>query len=355
MKTSPPPALLTPLALLAFSLAAFAALAAFAPDACFAADAAPGSSSIPTIRLADVRLRDCCVLADEKTQTYYLVSSTGRRGPNNRPAVVQYTSKDLVNWTGPRVVFEIPKDFWAQKGIWAPELHAYRGKYYLFLTFDTNTPLCEQWRDWRPRVKRGTQVLVADSPEGPFKPFGATPNRSTLPPDMMTLDGTLWVEDGVPHMVFCHEWVQIKDGTMNYVRLSDDLSATIGEPRRMFHASDAPWSMKSVELGSSVTDGPWLHRTPSGKLLMLWSTGGAKGYTTGYAISNSGKLAGPWRQSPKPLYDGIGGHAMMFRRLGDGKLMLILHTPNKPPDERAVIFEMEEERDSLRMGKRIGQ
>jgi hypothetical protein len=26
-----------------------------------------------------------------------------------------------------------------KRGIWAPEMHEYRGKYYLFLTFDTNT------------------------------------------------------------------------------------------------------------------------------------------------------------------------------------------------------------------------
>jgi hypothetical protein len=28
----------------------------------------------------------------------------------------------------------------------------------------------------------------------------------------MALDGTLWVEDGVPYMIFCHEWIQITDG-----------------------------------------------------------------------------------------------------------------------------------------------
>lgn len=307
-----------------------------------------------TVRLADVRMRDCCVLADEKSQTYYLVHSTGRRGPSGRPAVMQYTSKDLLTWSGPRVIFEIPEGFWAKKGIWAPELHAYRGKYYLFLTFDTDSPLCEQWRDWLPRVKRGSQVLVADSPAGPFRAFGEKPNQSTLPPDMMTLDGTLWVEDGVPYMVFCHEWVQVKDGTVEYVRLADDLSATAGEPKRLFHGSDAPWSKKNAEFGCHVTDGPWLHRTASGKLLMLWSTGGAKGYTTGYAVSASGKLAGPWRQETEPLFADDGGHPMMFRRFSDGKLMMILHTPNKTPHERGGIFEIEEEGDSLRVGKRIG-
>ncbi|AWI09258.1 glycoside hydrolase family 43 protein [Ereboglobus luteus] len=308
-----------------------------------------------SVRLADVRLRDCCVYADAKTRTYYLVSSTGRVGPNGRPAVVQYTSKNLVDWTGPRVVFEIPEGFWAMQGIWAPELHAYKGKYYLFLTFDTDDRLPEQWRDWLPRVKRGSQVLVADSPEGPFRAFGKKPNQSTLPSDMMTLDGTLWVEDGAPYMVFCHEWVQIKDGTVEYVRLTDDLSATVGEPRRLFNGSDAAWSKKSAQYGCHVTDGSWLHRTKSGKLLMLWSTGGEGGYTTGYAISDSGKLAGPWRQEQTPLFTDDGGHPMLFRRFDDGKLMMILHTPNKARtlSERAVIFEIEEEGDALRVGKRI--
>ena len=57
---------------------------------------------------------------------------------------------------------------------------------------------------------------------------------------MMTLDGTLYVEDGKPYMVFCHEWVQTIDGTMDCIQLEDDLSDTVGEPRMMFKASDAP-------------------------------------------------------------------------------------------------------------------
>jgi len=166
------------------------------------------------VKLAEVRLRDCCVWPDTNTLTYYLVSSTGRRGMNGRSAVIEYTSKNLETWDGPRVIFEVPEDFWAQRGIWAPELHAYQGKFYLFLTFNTDDQFPEQWRDWLPRVKRGSQVLVSDSPAGPFKPFA---NHSTLPADMMTLDGTLWVEDGVPYMVFSHEWVQITDGRMEYI------------------------------------------------------------------------------------------------------------------------------------------
>ena len=177
--------------------------------------------------------------------------------------------------------------------------------------------------------------------------------RATLPPDMMTLDGTFWVEDGVPYMVFCHEWVQIKDGTVEYVRLADDLSATAGEPKRLFNGSDAAWSQKSGQYGCHVTDGPWLYRTKTGKLAMLWTSGGYKGYTTGLAISDSGKLAGPWRQQAEPIYGANGedgGHAMMFKRL-DGQLMMILHSPNIVPKERAVLLEMEDLGDTLRVKK----
>jgi arabinan endo-1,5-alpha-L-arabinosidase len=300
-----------------------------------------------TVKLSDVRLRDCCIWADTNSQTYYLVSSSGRRGPNGRPAVIEYTSKDLETWQGPRVIFEVPANFWAQRGIWAPELHAYQGKFYLFLTFNTDELLPEQWRNWYPRVKRGSQILVSDSPSGPFTPFA---NHSTLPADMMTLDGTFWVEEGVPYMVFSHEWVQITDGRMEYIQLKNDLSGTVGEPHWMFQASDAPWSKKSEQYGCHVTDGPYLYCSKTGKLMMVWSSFGAGGYEVGLAISKSGKLAGPWEQQARPLFAKDGGHPMLFRRF-DGQLMMILHQPNHAPDERARIFEVKDSCDTLRLKK----
>ena len=54
----------------------------------------------------------------------------------------------------------------------------------------------------------------------------------------MALDGTLWVENNVPYMVYCHEWVQLHgDGTMELVELSEDLSQTIGTPMVLFNGS----------------------------------------------------------------------------------------------------------------------
>ncbi|MBN1854914.1 MAG: family 43 glycosylhydrolase [Pirellulales bacterium] len=140
------------------------------------------------LHLADIRLRDVCILPDEESQTYYMIGSRG-------PRIWQYTSRDLNIWDGPKVIYEVPEKAWgdiAVRSIWAPELHAYRGDYYLFLTFDTRNMLSEQWRNWRPRVTRGTTILKSDSPTGPFMSLQP---RSTTPTDMMTLDGTLY--DGV--------------------------------------------------------------------------------------------------------------------------------------------------------------
>ena len=300
--------------------------------------------------LENIRMRDICILADERTRTYYAISSgraPAKDGYRNS-SVRAFTSKDLVNWEGPHTIFQTPKDLWGDVNIvniWAPEMHSYKGKYYLFLTFDTDSKFAEQWRDWLPRVKRGSQVLIGDSPLGPFKPFQG---HATLPPDMMTLDGTLWVEDGVPYMVFAHEWVQITDGTIEYVRLKDDLSETAGEPKRLFRGSDAAWARKSPEWGCWVTDGPYLFRSKSGKLFMVWSSFSNSSYTTGIAVSASGKLAGPWKQQAEPIFSADGGHPMLFKRF-DGQLMMVLHQPNKGGLERAKLFEMEDTGETLRI------
>ena len=297
-----------------------------------------------TVKLAEMHWRDICIYPDPITKTYYMV------GPGWR-GVRLYTSKDLVNWYGPKLIYDAPKDIWGDipiVSIWAPELHEYKGKYYLFLTFDTNNKLQEQWREWYPRVTRGSQVLVSDSITGPFKPFQ---NHATLPVDMMTLDGTLWIEDGIPYMVFCHEWVQISNGAICYMKLKDDLSETVGEPVTLFHGSEASWSKSDKKLGNNVTDGCFLYKGKTGKLYMLWASGGVGGYTEGISISESGKLAGPWTQQTEPLYGQDGGHAMVFTSF-EGKLMMVLHSPNNR-DSQPHIFEMEDTGNTLHVVKEL--
>ena len=117
-------------------------------------------------------------------------------------------------------------------------------------------------------------------------------------------------------------------------------------PELLFRASDASWTPRDRD--SYVTDGPALYRSKSGKLFMLWSSFTDTGYTTGVVVSDSGKVAGPWRHAPEPLFRQDGGHAMIFRTF-DGALMVSLHSPNRSPDERCHLFEVEDTGDTLRI------
>jgi hypothetical protein len=153
-------------------------------------------------------------------------------------------------------------------------------------------------------------------------------------------------------MVYCHEWVQIVDGAMSMIQLQPDLSATSGDATVLFRGSDAPWAQRSQTHGSWVTDGPWLHRSNSGKLFMLWSSFSETGYTVGLAVSESGRLAGPWVQQPEPVFRDDGGHPMLFRTF-DGQLLMSLHSPNGGPNQRIHFFAMEDTGETLRVIRRF--
>jgi GH43 family beta-xylosidase len=312
----------------------------------------------PTRDRADIRIRDPFVLTDPDSQTYYMYATTTARNEagNQRHGVGVYTSRDLSEWTGPTPVMLLPEDWWADSAVWAPEVHQFNGKYYLFttLTGETSLPAIEG----RPPLHyRGTQIFRADNPMGPFRPFS---NKPHTPLDWMALDGTLWVEDGIPYMIFCHEWIQVTDGTMILQRLTPDLSSTIGEPWFLFKATDAPWvrNLRSVDVkyrdeifDGTVTDGPCVYRTNTGKLLMVWSSFGDDKYAIGVAESTTGRVAGPWVQQPVPLFSANGGHSMIFRTL-DGQLAIALHQPNSQ-NERAHFFELIDEGNTLSLGREL--
>jgi len=286
------------------------------------------------LTLADIHIRDPFVLPVETEGLYYLYG-TAWQGPAPR-GFLCWSSSDLRTWSGPQVIFRDP-DGYTSVNHWAPEVHVRNGKYYLFGTF-------WEGEDGPPRQ---TRVLVSDRPDGPFA-FHSS--GGVTPPEWFALDGTLWEEDGRPFLVFCHEWVQIDDGTIDYLPLSADLSAAAGPPTVLFRGSDAPWGTGGQRDGrrTFVTDGCWLHRTAAGELLMLWSSFGQGGYKLAVARSESGKLAGPWVQNPDPIYGADGGHGMLFRRF-DGQLMASLHAPNKGPGERARLFEVKEVPGSLEL------
>ncbi len=302
------------------------------------------------LKLTDIHIRDPYILADNKNEIYYMYKSSSTKDPTGeaKGGVEVYKSKDLLTWEGPIRVFTVPENNWITGGVWAPEVHEYKGKYYLFATLNSNIIWKKLREHWPAYTFRGTQIFHSDSPEGPFLPFDLTPHT---PIDRMALDGTLWVEDGIPYMIYCHEWVQIVDGTMEIVTLSPDLSIPIGHSTTLFCASSADWSTGSIHPSplptSYVTDGCFLYRTNTGKLLMIWSSFMNNEYAIGIAESVTGKVTGPWKQQDKPLFTKNGGHGMIFKTF-DGKLCITLHQPNYPGGaERAHIFELEDIGETL--------
>lgn len=323
-------------------------------------------SETPFQPLSEFRAHDPFVLPVAQDRTYRLYSG----GPDaaGRPGVVVRTSTDLRTWSAPRSVFTVPQGTWADPtaGPWAPEVHAWNGRYHLFTTLHQGATELPEVRQGGTRIAlstddprwrlspsaRGTVVAVSDSPDGPFElldPTGPVPPR-----EFMTLDGTLFVDDaGQPWMVYAHEWVQILDGTVEAVPLTADLGRAAGAPVHLFRASEASWHRTrrpgTSALAPYVTDGPQLRRLPGGALAMLWSSyrdgegtsdgdGAGREYVQTWAISRSGDLGGPWEQRDV-LVGGRAGHGMLFDTF-DGRTMLILHRGMGTPVVRAELHEV---------------
>lgn len=199
---------------------------------------------------------------------------------------------------------------------WAPEVHRYKGKYYMFTTYLSSVT-----------GHRGCSIFVSDRPEGPFT---AITERHITPHDWDCIDATLYIDtDGQPWMIFVHEWTCTDDGCgrMDAARLSDDLTHFISEPIELFRADSPSWSR------GKVTDGCFLHRLSDGELLMLWSNWDDAGYCVGIARSENGRVDGKWTQDEALLFskkltgDFDGGHGMLFTDF-DGLMYLSVHSPN---------------------------
>jgi len=295
------------------------------------------------MKTAAIQIRDPFIYPDQEQEIYYMFGTTDQdcwRGPGQ--GFDCYRSKNLADWEGPIPAFRPASNFWGKENFWAPEVHKFNGRYYLFATFIA------------PERYRATQILTAEDVSGPYVPLTADP---ITPANWQCLDGTLHIdEDGLPWIVFCHEWVQTHNGSICAVRLTSDLKEAAGRPIFLFNASEAPWVNKPAwpDAGAKfgfptyVTDGPFLHRLSDGTLIMLWSSTGTKGYAMGVCRSETGSVLGPWQQIPEPIWAEDGGHGMIFKTF-DGQLMLTFHSPNKTPSERAVFVEIEETPGGIRL------
>ncbi|HPG39417.1 MAG TPA: glycoside hydrolase family 43 protein [bacterium] len=309
------------------------------------------SREIVTMTFDELSMSDPFIFPDINTKTYYLTSSGGSI----------YKSKDLKTWTGPYGAIDVTGT-WMEGLMFvaAAEIHQVNDKYYYAATWTDRKELVDVIPRRYNVYRNQTQILVSDKPEGPYKHINSDPNYDYLYHNWDVIDGTIWYEDGIPYFVFVHEWTQLVDGTMEYVKLSPDLSERISEPVCLFRASEAPWALEMVGNGEMtfgmklpgwVTDGPQLFRTKTGKLGMLWATWGAHRYLQGVAYSESGTIDGPWIQDEKPLKDDNSGHGMMFTTF-EGKRLLVIHHAEADGPRKPQFYEIDDSGDKLILGPR---
>jgi len=249
-------------------------------------------------------------------------------------------SADGVLWTDPQPALRQPVQ---NRTYWATEIHPWQGAWYMFVTLTGVMPGCGIDTPLGHEMIRGTWIFRSKKPEGPYEAWSDGPVQ---PVEHLTLDGTLYVSpEGKPYMVYCHEWLQVKDGTVEAVELSPDLKKAVSAPFLLFKASDAAWSTGmyiatdhgiTFDCTCRVTDGVFLFRDKSGALCMLWSTTNRQ-YETGIARSPSGKLEGPWDHEDAPIFTADGGHPMLVRS-DNSEWLMALHAPNGGGLERAHLI-----------------
>lgn len=279
----------------------------------------------------EINIRDPFIVYEDGK--YYLYGTRAKSFGSNTSGFDVYVSENLKDWSEPSVCFD-SGECGLNTGVnWAPEVHKYQGKYYMFATFTQENGL------------RGTYSLCSDRLTGPFVPH----SKGALTPNAWEcLDGTLYIDEaGIPYLIFCHEHTQILDGTICYARLNESLDALDGEVVTLFCASSYD-KVNPIKGNHFVTDGPFMYRSKTGGLFMIWSSFVKGRYAEFVLKFKDGKL-GTEFEHMQPLLDNDGGHGMIF---SDGKhTYFTYHTPNKSLSERPEFCLIEDCGDIIRINR----
>lgn len=310
-----------------------------------------GCRSIKRYKTQDIHMRDPFVYADDDRNKYFLFGTTFADGcGNEEPCFEVYVGDDLEVWEGPYVAFKPNSGFWGVRHYWAPEVFKYKdNKYYMLASFKGGIG-----------SYRGTGILVADKPEGPYVDHS---NGAVTLKDGECLDGTLCIDDNdEPWIIFSHEWTEIYNGKIKALKLTKDLKSSKDENAiEILDASKMKWIRKfgdpRIEKEGYLTDAPFMYKTKDNELLMLWSSysvrgysiNGAGGYTVAVARSKSGKVEGPWENDQELLLDCNAGHPSLFYDF-NGNLRMCVHNPDTPHGwERPLFLYVQEINGNLKV------
>lgn len=272
----------------------------------------------------EIQIRDPFVFVENGV--YYLIGTTGSDPWGSGSDLALFASYDLEEFEKKRVMVT-DGSLDSYKNIWAPELHKYRGKYYLIVSAV------------RKDVGRGSFIFVSDKVDGDYKML--TGSYAT-PAEWGCLDATLFVHEDKPYLCFANEWMtpitNDGDGSLYMAELSEDLTEIIGKPKKIISGKNSEIAIevsdKSGTVNGYIAEGPYLYEE-DGNIVLLWSTVGKSGYTVVKSVSKNG-VFGDY-EFDKIVFSEDGGHCMCFTDLEGGR-RLTLHQPNGTPNERMKLF-----------------
>ncbi len=272
------------------------------------------------INRADIHIRDPFVYVENGQ--YYLLGTTGDDCWGAGSDLTLYTSKNLEAFEslGPMADSTMLKGY---TNIWAPELHRYKGKYYLILSL------------YREDIGRGSIIFVSDSLTEKFVPLTG---EYITPRGWGCLDATLFIWKDTPYLYFSYEWTTPEgDGGIYVAELSADLKKLVGQPRRVIDGKSCGIA-KEISHGGycgCVAEGPCAVEE-KGRIALYWST-----FTdTGYSIARH--LAEDiWDEYAfdRIVFRKDGGHCTVFTDL-QGIRQMTFHQPNASPMERMKLFKL---------------
>ncbi|MHB9032297.1 MAG: glycoside hydrolase family 43 protein [Anaerolineae bacterium] len=245
-----------------------------------------------------------------------------------------FTSPDLVHWTQRGWVWRASPYSWAESYFWAPEVRAYRGRFYLTYS--------GKLRNSEP-TRLMMAIAVADTPAGPFHDLHAP----WFDFGYNTIDSHLFIDnDLTPYLYFSRNGERdgYSYGMIYGGRLRGDLSGFESEPKLILQASQA-WERVAWET-NRCNEGPFVIRH-NGVYYMTYS--GNSTFETHYGIgyATAREPLGKWTKNrANPIaatMPEIGvsspGHNSLVASPDGSELFCVYHThadPVKPSGDRVV-------------------
>ena len=252
----------------------------------------------------------------QEEDAYYLTFTTGYNLTLYRTEVMSDLSnaKKQVVWTPPATG---PNS----KNIWAPEIHRYDGKWYIYYAADGGDNLNHR------------MYVVVNENEDPFSGSWTDQGQLDLPAGKWAIDGTLFEHNEQLYYLWSG-WEGDENGRQDiYICKMDDPLTPVGD-RILLTLPEFDWETNDVS--PTVTEGPQILKHGD-KIHLIYSAGAC--WTDGYALgmlstSIDADLMNPesWTKSEEPVFaqnpagNAFGpGHNSFFKSKDSSEDWIIYH------------------------------